>query len=79
MSVPVSLQSFNVTLDLLLVERVVLGELLRQLGWVSEDLGPGLNRCDIIVHVLAGAEGLRDLQGRQAELESGLGVVVPAT
>ena len=50
------------------MECVVLSERCRQLGWVSEDLGPGFNRCDIFVHVLAGVEGLGDLQSRQAEL-----------
>jgi len=39
-SVKVGLQSFDVTLDLSLVESVMLGEGLAELGWVCEDLGP---------------------------------------
>ena len=78
LGVPVSLQSGNVGLDFLLVEGVVLGKSGRQLGRVSEDLGPGLDGCDVLVHVFAGVEGLWDLQGHQAEIKSSLGVIIPA-
>lgn len=43
------------------MECVVLSERCRQLGWVSEDLGPGLNGCNVLIHVLTRVKGLRDL------------------
>ena len=78
-SVPISLESGDIGLDLFLVEGVVLGEGSRELGGVGEDLGPRLNGSDVFIHVLAGVEGLGNLQDCQAELKCGLGVVVPAT
>ena len=78
LGVPVSLQGGNVGLNLLLVESVVLGKSGRHLSRVSEDLSPGLNGSDVTVHVLAGAKRLWNLQGRQAELKSSLGIIVPA-
>ena len=77
--IPISLKSADVSLDLLLVESVVLGKSGRQLGWVSEDLSPSLDGCDVTIHVLAGAKRLRNLQCRQTELKSSLSVIVPAT
>ena len=78
-SVPISLKSGDIGLDLALVDGEVLGEGSRELGGISEDLSPRLNGGDVFIHVLAGVEGLRNLQSSQAELKCGLGVIVPAT
>ena len=79
LGVPVGLHSCDISLDLLLVEKVVLGNRLTELGWVSEDLSPSIDGSNVLVHVLAGVESLWDLQNGQTKLKSGLGVFVPAT
>lgn len=79
LGVPVSLKSGDVGLDLVLVEQVVLGDGGGELGGVGEDGSPGSDGGDFLVHALAGAKSLRDLEGGEAKLECSLGVVVPAS
>jgi len=50
---PVRLHCREISLNLLFVERVMLSERCRQLGWISEYLGPGLDFSDVAIHVLA--------------------------
>ena len=54
------------------MQRKVLGERC----WVLEDGSPLLNGSDVLVHVLACAEGDWDLGGGKSKFESGLDVVV---
>jgi len=52
---PVSLDGCDVGLDGLLVKEIVLGRGGDQLSLVREDLGPGLDGCDIVAHSVAGS------------------------
>ena len=76
---PVGLKSSDVSLDLSLVESVVLGGLLGESGWVLENGSPFLDGGDVVTHGLAGGERLRDLEGNKSEVKSSLDIVVPAT
>ena len=51
---PVSLFLSNVLLDLVSVEKPVLGNSLRESSWVGEDGGPLLDGSDVVIHALAG-------------------------
>ena len=58
---PVSLFLCDVSLNLASVQEPVLGNSLGKLGGVSENLSPGLDGSDIIVHTLAGGHGRANL------------------
>ena len=77
--IPVSFEGTDVALDLSLVEEPVLGESGSQCGGVCEDLSPLFDSLDILVHVLAGAERLGNLESGKTELESSLGIVIPSS
>ena len=76
---PVVLKEANIVFDLSLVHEIVLGDGRCQLCGVFEDLGPGLDGCDVVGHAFAGVQRLGDLQNDDREFERGLSVVVPAT
>jgi len=61
------------------VEGEVLGDFLGQGGDVCENLSPVCDSCDVLIHVFAVVEGLGDLEGDYAELETGLDFPVFAT
>lgn len=79
MVIPVSLDGRDISLNLSLVEEVVLGKGGSELSWVCEDGSPGLDVSNVIIHAFAGVESLWDLEDSKTELEGALDVVVPAT
>lgn len=79
MSRVVRLELADISRDLLLVNKEVLGDCRDELALVSEDTGPGLNGCQVVLHVLASLELLRHLEADEEELKAALGDVVPAT
>ena len=79
LSVPVGFKGLNVTLDLLVVEGVVRGELFCKLFWLLEDGSPVLDGSQVVTHALAGFEGWRDLGHGETELEASLDVIIKAS
>ena len=55
--VPVKLLISDINLDDVAVQEPVLGNSLGQQCWLGEDLSPGLNGCDVIIHALACGHG----------------------
>ena len=51
----------DVLLDLDSVGEPVLGDGLCELNWVVEDIGPGLDSVDVIIHACACAEGVWEI------------------
>ena len=74
----VSLESADVSGDLLLVEKEVLGDGGNEVCLVCEDASPGLDGGQVVLHVLARVELLRDLEADEEELQAALDDVVPA-
>jgi hypothetical protein len=74
----VSLVSGNVGLNSLSVESIVLGDGGSQFLGVQKDLRPFANSSEIVSHVLASVESLRNLKNNYAEFKNGLNFVVPA-
>ena len=71
------LVSGDVGLNSLSVKGVVLGDSGGQFLWVKEDLAPFTNSGNIVSHVLACVESLRNLKNNNAEFENSLDFVVP--
>jgi hypothetical protein len=69
----------NVGFDGLSVKSVVLGDGSSQLSWVGKNLSPLADSSEVVTNVLAGLEGLWDLEHNNSEFEDCLKVVIPAT
>ena len=76
---PVLLESIDVSGDLLLVEKVVLGDFGGKFANLSELLAPSLDLGEVLRHVSAGVKLLRDLEADLNDLKGTLGDVIPAT
>ena len=73
-----SLVSGNVGLNGFSVKSVVLSDGGSKFLGVQEDLGPFANSSEIVSHVFACVESLRNLKNHDAEFENRLDFVVPA-
>ena len=78
-SIPVVLKGGEVSLDGGLVGGVVEANFGGELSWILEDGSPLLEGSEVVTHILAGVEGLWDLEGSEGELKSSLDVVVDAS
>lgn len=71
-SVFVSLDLFDVAVDVFLVESDILSDGFGEFGWFSEDLSPVRNSFKIVAHMLASMKSGGKLERDNAELQNSL-------
>ena len=79
LSIPVSSECCDIAVNGIVVEEVVLADGGSKGAWVGEDGAPGFDGGEIISHLVAGVEGLWDLEDDEAEFKDSLHVIVPSS